>query len=122
LEYTFWLFYSLTNPGIPDLYLQVTQSNDDCTSETVSDPRVFTEPTLHSILERDEDRAFFLTKKEHPILKGRITYYLHECKVNEMFQDGKDINRVAKWASVVFPQVFGIEVVNIEVMAKIMKV
>lgn len=37
-------------------------------------------------------------------MKGRVAHYLHECKVNEMFQDDMSaVNRVAKWASVVFP-------------------
>ena len=62
-----------------------------------------------------------MTKKEHPVLKGRVAHYLHECKVNEMFQDSKSVNRVAKWASIVFPQVFGLELVNLEVMTKLMK-
>ena len=76
----------------------------DCSQDIVGDPRIFTEKSLHSILEQDEDRAFFLTKKEHPVLKGRVAHYLHECKVNEMFQDDMSaVNRVAKWASVVFP-------------------
>jgi hypothetical protein len=36
-------------------------------------------------------------------------HYLHECKMTEMFQgDASEINRVAKWASVVFPMVFGL--------------
>jgi hypothetical protein len=55
------------------------------------------------------------------VLKGRVAHYLHECKVNEMFQDSKSVNRVAKWASIVFPQVFGLELVNLEVMTKLMK-
>ena len=41
-----------------------------------------------------------------------------------MFQGDNDhghINRVAKWASVVLPKVFGMELVNIEVMTRIMK-
>lgn len=41
--------------------------------------------------------------------------------MNEIFEgDGAEINRIAKWASTVFPRVFGLEVINTEVMKNLM--
>jgi hypothetical protein len=70
---------------------------------------------------RDEDyRSSFMTVKEHPVIKGRIVHYLHECQMPEMFKE-KAANQVAKWASVVFPSVFGMEVVSLEAMKSLVK-
>lgn len=86
----------------------------------MNDPLEFTESELHSMVENIEERTFFLTKKEHPLIKKRLMHYLHECKMSEMFEgDAPEINRVAKWASVVFPKVFGLQLINIEVMKKL---
>lgn len=86
----------------------------------MNDPLEFTVSELHSMVENIEERTFFLTKKEHPLIKGRLMHYLHECKMSEMFvSDASEINRVAKWASVVFQKVFGLSLINIEVMKKL---
>lgn len=67
-----------------------------------------------------EERTFFLTKKEHPLIKGRLMHFLHLCKMSEMFEgDSPSINRIAKWASVVFPRVYGLTLINVEVMKKL---
>jgi len=67
-----------------------------------------------------DDRTFFLTKKEHPLIKGRLMHFLHLCKMSEMFEgDSSLINRLAKWASVVFPRVYGLTLINVEVMKKL---
>jgi len=69
---------------------------------------------------RDESqRASFMTLKEHPVKPGRIVHYLHECQMPEMFSE-KSLNQVAKWASVVFPSVFGFEVVGLEAMKNLL--
>jgi hypothetical protein len=86
----------------------------------LNDPKEFTESELHSVVENIDERTFFLTKKEHPLIKDRLMHYLHECKMADMFQgDANEINRVAKWASVVFPMVFGLSLINLEVMKKL---
>lgn len=59
----------------------------------------------------------FITRKEHPV-KKQIVFYLHECKLPELFKDngtGK-INILVKWMSTVFPAVFGIELINLELI------
>jgi hypothetical protein len=62
----------------------------------------------------------FITRKEHPILAARIVHYLHECRMPELFNHEKGVNRLAHWASVVLPAVFGIRLINLEVMKKLM--
>jgi len=51
-----------------------------------------------------------MTLKEHPVKAGRVVHYLHECQIPEMFKE-QCLNQVAKWASVVFPNVFGLEII-----------
>jgi hypothetical protein len=67
-----------------------------------------------------DERIFFLTKKEHPLIKGRLMHYLHLCKMSEIFEgDSSSINRIAKWASIIFPRVYGLTLINVEVMKKL---
>ena len=47
--------------------------------------------------------------KEHPIHKGLIVFYLHECKMDEAVACDDNSNQLVKWLSVVMPRVFGIE-------------
>ncbi len=43
-----------------------------------------------------------------------MVHYLHECSMGNIFEeDGPQINRLTKWASIVFPKVFGLEIINI---------
>ena len=86
----------------------------------MNDPTEFTETELHSLMKNLQERMFFLTKKEHPLIKGRLMHYLHECKMSEMFEgDASSINRIVKWSSVIFPKVFGLTLINFEVMKKL---
>jgi hypothetical protein len=40
--------------------------------------------------------------------------------MSEMFEgDSPSINKIAKWASVVFPRVYGLTLINVEVMKKL---
>ena len=88
--------------------------NEESEIRILNDPLEFIEPELHSKIDNLEERTYFLTKKEHPLIKGRMVHYLHECSMGKMFEeDGPQINRLAKWASVVFPKVFGLEIINI---------
>ena len=61
-----------------------------------------------------------MTMKEHPVKPGRIVHYLHECKMTEMFKERAN-NQIAKWASVVFPTVFGFEIVGLDTMKKMIE-
>ena len=61
-----------------------------------------------------------MTMKEHPVIPGRIVQYLHECHMPEMFSE-KSTNQIAKWASIVFPSVFGIEIIGLEAMKYLVK-
>ena len=69
----------------------------------MKDPSLFViEEHLGTLLRDEAQRASFMTVKEHPVIKGRIVHYLHECQMPEMFKE-RAANQVAKWASVVFP-------------------
>jgi hypothetical protein len=58
--------------------------------------------------------------KQHPVIPGLVVHYLHECQMPEMFSE-KATNQVAKWASIVFPAVFGIEIVGLDAMKHLVK-
>lgn len=57
--------------------------------------------------------------KEHPVLSGRIVYYLHQCRLPEIFENSKDINIMVQWMSTVFPAVFDIDIINMDFMRKL---
>lgn len=92
----------------------------DAAATLAIDPLTFTNPSLHSLVNDMETRPFFLTKKEHPLIKTTM-HFLHECQLNQMFEgDDPAVNRIAKWASVVLPQVFGLDMIGVEVMKKVL--
>jgi hypothetical protein len=34
-----------------------------------------------------ESQASFITRKEHPVEKNRIVFYLHQCQLPEIFEE-----------------------------------
>lgn len=72
-----------------------------------------------------EKRSIFMTLKEHPVLAGRVVYYLHGCNMTQVVEGGTEddvANRIVKWCSTVMPTVFGVELVDLELMKLIMRV
>jgi hypothetical protein len=85
----------------------------------VKDPSLIVSGEHTGMLEDESQRAQFMTLKEHPVKAGRVVHYLHECQMPEMFKE-KSLNQVAKWASVVFPSVFGLEIIGIDVIKNLL--
>jgi hypothetical protein len=51
----------------------------------LKDPAEIVHPDLISVAKDKEKKPFFITQKEHPVLSKKITFYLHECRMNELF-------------------------------------
>lgn len=64
--------------------------------------------------ETGEKLPYFLTLKEHPVLPGRVVFYLHECQLPEVISSG-----LVQWMSIVLPTVFKIEIVTLQFMKRL---
>lgn len=114
MEYTFWVFYSVPN-NLPDLYFQVV---DEETRMQIRNPLLFVNSEHHAHLQSEsgEKLPYFLTLKEHPVLPGRVVFYLHECQLPEVIASG---NALVQWMSIVLPTVFKIEIVTLQFMKRL---
>jgi len=69
---TMWIFYSVSH-NLPELYFQTNPSKP-------------IEAFVKLPLPSDQTKlASLITRKEHPVEPKRIVYYLHECKLTEVF-------------------------------------
>ena len=106
--YTCWVFYSVAH-SLPELYLHVVDYDSGI---PIKDPTQFLAQT--ELL--TDKRSLIITQKEHPVLPGRVVWYIHECRMPEVFKEMQTTeNIVMQWISMVMPSVLGIEgVVSLE--------